>query len=208
MSVLSRWKVRLTARRQLLADARHAHSLHPTTTSRAKVAHRKAQVVYAERIVKRHTPKAPKLTSTVAFDGVPTFRGLALMLQDCRDHGWTGRLNSSDRRKGVAERYGKLSQTALYIGYWVKHLPGYAPANPEGQSTHDLHSDGVAYRGPKGRPLSWWQLGLDVSADAQLVAVANRLGYRLTHPYSSGSEAHHLNLRQSPTRVLRARRLA
>lgn len=203
----TRWAAKLAARKALLATARKRHSVHPTTQSRALVSKRKRQVAEAERVVARHKP-TPKLTETVAFDGVPTFRGLALLLQDCRDHGWHGRLNSSDRRKGVAERYGKMSQAALYVAYWVRHLPGFAPANAPGRSTHELRSDGAAYRGPVGRPLSWYQLGLDVSNDVELVRIARQLGYDLRHPYTSGAEAHHVNLYKSPTKRLRARGIA
>jgi hypothetical protein len=146
-----------------------------------------------------------RLRATVAFDGTPVFDGLALVLQDARDHGWSGRLSSADRRTGVAERYGRMSQYALYVAYWVKHLPGYSPANPPGRSTHELRSDGVAYRGPVGRPLTWWQLGLDVSAPEELRGVLKRLGYAAFRPYASGSEAHHVNLRRSPRRRLRKR---
>jgi hypothetical protein len=129
------------------------------------------------------------------------------MLADARAHGWHGRLNSADRRQGVAERYGKLSQAALYAG-WIAHKAGFNPANPPGRSTHELRSDAVAYRGPVGRPLAWWQLGLDAGDAAQLRAVLNRLGYAAFRPYPDGREVHHVNLRRSPTRRLRQRSLA
>lgn len=145
------------------------------------------------------------LNQTVSLDGTPLFRGHRLMLQDARKHGWNGVVNSADRRKGVAERYGKMSQAALYAG-WIAGRAGFNPANPPGRSTHELRSDGAAYRGPAGRPLSWWQLGLDVSNADQLLGVLNRLGYDAFRPYSSGSEAHHINLRKSPRRRLIKRR--
>lgn len=146
-----------------------------------------------------------RLNRTVAFDGTPVFRGLALMLADAREHGWTGTLTSADRRKGVAERYGKRSQWWLYMAYWVWHLAGTNPANRPGQSTHELRSDGVAYRGPVGRPLAWWQLGMDLTESDHALEVLQRRGYKAFRPYTSGSEAHHLNLRRSPARRLRKR---
>lgn len=149
--------------------------------------------------------KRRRLRKTVSFDGTPVFYGLALMLKDARNNGWKGRLNSADRRKGVAERYGKLSQWALYIG-WIRHRAGFNPANPPGRSTHELRSDGVPYRGPIGRPLNWWQLGMDVSDSDGLIRVLRRLGYRPFRPYSSSSEYHHINLKRPPTRTLRRRR--
>jgi hypothetical protein len=149
--------------------------------------------------------RKPKARETVAYDGTPVFRGLAWMLEDARDHGWSGRLSSADRREGVAERYGKLSQAALYVGYWIKHLPGYNPANAPGRSTHELRSDGVAYRGPIGRPITWWKLGLDVSEADELRSILNGIGYRAFRPYPAGSEAHHVNLKASPMALLRKR---
>lgn len=146
----------------------------------------------------------PPLMKTVTFDGTPVFHGLAVILDECRRHGWDGKLNSADRRQGVAEKYGRMSQAALYAG-WLAHRAGFNPANPPGRSTHELRSDGVPYRGPVGRPLSWWQLGLDVSDSDRLITVAEKRGYHLFRPYSSGSERHHVNLRVSPTRLLRKR---
>lgn len=160
----------------------------------------------ARRVVARHTPR-PKLMVTVAFDGTPVFRGLALMLEDARRNGWSGRLNSADRREGVAEKYGRMSQAALYAG-WIAHRAGFNPANPPGRSTHELRSDAVAYRGPIGRPLSWWQLGMDCSDAETLRAVLVRLGYSAFRPYADGREVHHVNLKGSPTKRLRARGLA
>ena len=145
--------------------------------------------------------KKKKLTDTVPFGGTPTFRGLALMLADARNHGWTGMLISSDRRKGVPERYGKLSQAALYAG-WIARRAGFNPANPPGRSTHELRSDGTAYRGPVGRPLLWWQLGMDCTESDQLLRVLRARGYRPFRPYSVGSERHHINLQKSPTKTL------
>ena len=134
---------------------------------------------------------------TVGFDGVPVMKGLALVLQEARDAGVKFRLNSADRRKGVAERYGKLSQAALWAG-WVAHKLGFNPANPPGRSTHELRSDGVAYRGPVGRPLSWWQLGLDIEGAGDLMIFLNRRGYSVRRPYRSNSERHHLNFTRNP----------
>lgn len=158
------------------------------------------------------------LTSTVQFDGTPVFYGLALTLQDARDHGWHGSLTSADRRKGVAERYGKMSQAFLFSA-WVAWSTRRAllrpftrnsppnPANSPGHSSHELRSDAVAFRGPVGRPLAWWQLGLDVSNAPELVVVLNKLGYSAHRPYRTASEAHHVNLRKSPSGVIRRRKL-
>lgn len=74
--------------------------------------------------------------------------------------------------------------------------------NPAGQSTHELFSDGVAYKGPVGRKLRWWQCGIDVD-DAHIEVVmhaAARHGWKLKHPYRAGVEFHHLNFAKRPRR--------
>lgn len=135
---------------------------------------------------------------TVAYDGTPCFLVHARVLREAREHGWRGRLNSADRRKGVAEKYGRKSQWWLYMAYWVWRLRGTNPANPPGRSTHELRSDGVAYRGPVGRPLAYWQLGLDVTDSDGLLRVLAKLGYRARRPYRSRSEWHHVNFTKNP----------
>src|SRR5574338_641730 len=107
-----------------------------------------------------HVKRFPR--RTVVFDGTPVFRGLAHVLHEARQHGWKGTLSSADRRKGIPEQVGKKSQYQLWYG-WIHRLPGYNPANSPGRSSHEIRSDGVAYRGPVGRKLKWWQLGLDIS---------------------------------------------
>lgn len=155
-----------------------------------------------------------RLNRTTTFDGVPMFVGHALMLRDARKHGAHFTVTSADRRRGVAEKYGKLSQYALYVDYWIKHLPGFYPANKPGRSTHELRSDGFAYRGPVGRPLAWWQLGIDAVDQGagndcvHLVRTLRSLGYEAWRPYKTGAEAHHFNLKKDPTRNLRHRHLA
>lgn len=135
--------------------------------------------------------------TTVGFDGTPLSRGLALVLQEARDAGVQFRLVSADRRLGVAERFGKSSQAALW-SCWQRRLPGCNPANPPGRSTHERRSDGVAYRGPVGRLLQWWQLGLDVDGAPALVQWLNSHGYRAHRPYESPRERHHVNFRRNP----------
>lgn len=89
----------------------------------------------------------------------------------------------------LLNRHGKRDQAQLY-----RELPA-GVANPPGRSTHELRSDGVAYLGPVGRRLEWWQQGIDVDdADVpRLIAAATRRGWLLRRPYASGVERHHLN---------------
>lgn len=104
----------------------------------------------------------------------------------------------------LLKRLGKSTQAMLYNGF-LRHLPGYNPANPPGFSTHELHSDGVAYRGPRGRLLRPFQCGLDWNDAAVplLIAAARKRGWDLFRPYASGSEYHHLNFRSYPKLIVK-----
>ncbi len=163
---------------------------------------------------KRAAERAPTLHEhTVAFDGTPTFWGLAKPLLRARRHGWQGTLQSSDRRPGVPERYGKLSQKRLFecaqraksLGFCPPDCNGNCnPANPPGASSHECFSDGRAFGNrPAGTQLAWWELGLDVSDHTGLLRVLDSLGYdaRQTYP-DSVKEKHHVNFNADPGRVL------
>ncbi len=150
---------------------------------------------------------------TIAFDGTPTFWGLAKALLRAREHGWNGTLTSSDRRPGVAEHFGKRSQAALCDCFQKAQALGGRcpaqcggncnPANPPGQSSHECRSDGVKFgaRGV-GAQLQWWELGLDVTDSDGLLVVLAKLSYsaRRTYPGSS-RERHHVNFTTSPGQV-------
>lgn len=99
----------------------------------------------------------------------------------------------------ILHAHGKHTQAQLYYG-WIHRLPGYAPANRPGTSTHELRSDGYAYPGPSGRHLEWWQCGMDIDdphVDAFIRHLANR-GVSAHRPYGYGAEYHHVNLRTKP----------
>jgi hypothetical protein len=89
----------------------------------------------------------------------------------------------------------KHNQAWIYANY----PPGVA--NPPGRSTHEKYSDGVAYLGPIGRPLLWWQCGIDVD-DAHVqafIAAAREEGWTVTITYpGSAVEYHHVNFRLAP----------
>lgn len=152
---------------------------------------------------RKFSPKHRRfLPRTVNFDGCPVPRGLALALYEARKRGWKGTVQSCDRRRGVPEKLGKKSQWQLFQG-WIKRLPGYNPANPPGRSTHERRSDGVAYKGPIGRRLRWWQTGIDISDSDTALRLLRNLGFEVKKPYHSASEAHHINFYKSPSKRLR-----
>lgn len=160
-------------------------------------------------------PSILKLTypawNSVSFDGVPMFRAHAWALLDARLHGVKFTVNSADRRRGVAEKFGKLSQWALYTR-WRAGRPGYFPANPPGFSSHELKSDGNKTYGSRGRSIPKYKLGIDAvnkpGGDcAELVRWLNAHGYHAVRPYPTGSERHHFSFTKSPATNAR-RRLA
>jgi lysozyme len=164
--------------------------------------------------LRRATERAPKLHEhTVAFDGAPTFWGLAKPLLRARRHGWRGTLVSADRRPGVAERYGKSSQARLFdcfqrsipLGRCPTGCPSCNPANPPGASSHECFADGTAAFGnrPVGTQLAWWELGLDVGDHTGLLRVLDSLGYDAKQTYpNSPKEKHHVNFTADPGPVL------
>lgn len=101
--------------------------------------------------------------------------------------------------RGVAilRANGKQSQAQLYDG-WVNRRPGYNPANAPGRSSHELRSDGIAYRGPVGRPLKGWQVGMDWRDVEAVLAAGRAEGLALIQPYHDGRERHHLNFAREP----------
>jgi murein L,D-transpeptidase YcbB/YkuD len=92
----------------------------------------------------------------------------------------------------------KMSQRQLFEGFKAGR-PGFNPANPPGRSTHERRNDGVAYAGPVGMPLMWWQVGMDWQNSEAVVRAAAALGYTATRTYPSNPrETHHLNFRKEP----------
>ena len=164
--------------------------------------------------LQRAQSRGPQLHArTIAFDGTPTYWGLAKPLLLAREHGWGGRLDSSDRRPGVAERFGKKSQATLFHCMERRiALGGRCPpecggscddANRPGSSSHEQLSDARGFPGAVGRKLAWWELGLDVGDSDQLLAILQKLGYQAHRTYPNNPrEFHHINLTADPGLVL------
>lgn len=98
--------------------------------------------------------------------------------------------------KPLLHKFGKHTQAEIHQMY-----PGIS--NPAGRSTHELRSDGAAYRGPAGRVLESWQVGVDSGGDdaaskAAIERAARHYGLRVFHPYSRGVENHHWNFAAKP----------
>lgn len=90
------------------------------------------------------------------------------------------------------------SQNELWEG-WVHRRPGFNPANPPGHSTHERRNDGVAYGGPSGRPLRYWQVGMDWQNPRGIAQAARHRGWIATTTYpNSANESQHLNFRKEP----------
>lgn len=162
--------------------------------------------------------RAKPLWHTVAFHDVPMFRALALALDHAQDHGAQFAVFSADRRDNVLRRFNAAHGTNLHGQKYLydhQHERGFYPANPPGKTSHCLRSDGnPAYRVdhrviPPGGALPKYMLGIDVvdhgSANdcSRLVGILEHLGYHVTRPYHTGSEAHHMCFVNDPTPVLR-----
>lgn len=110
-------------------------------------------------------------------------------------------LNSCDRSteaEPYLRRLGKQSQRQLWDGF-RRGLPGFNPANPPGRSTHERRSDGVAYPGPVGRVLPYWQVGMDWTNSDAVIRAAAQLGFTATRTYPTNPrEHHHVNFRKEP----------
>lgn len=170
---------------------------------RASVARRNAAKVHRRILAVRAKRSPGAMREPVSLDGTPIVRGLALVLLDARANGWKGRLNSADRREGVAEKFGKMSQKKLYECSMFCRADCYGncnPANPPGRSSHELRGDGTV--GKTAAHLAWWQMGFDCSEADELRAVLRRLGYDAYRPYSNPREQHHTNLKANPKRRL------
>lgn len=115
--------------------------------------------------------------------------------------------NAAKYLTGQAPCY-KHTQAYLYNG-WVRHLPGFNPANPPGYSTHECFNDGVAYPVARGAELAPWQCGLDID-DAHVSAfcsTARKHNWIVTVTYPGDPrEYHHVNFRQRPSRIIVTRR--
>lgn len=154
---------------------------------------------------------------TVAFHDVPMFRMLAMALHHAERHGASFYVNSADRRDDVIKRFNEKHHTNLHGQQYLVNMagkPGFFPANPPNVTSHCLFSDGnPAYRvGDKligrGEKLPDYMLGIDandkgVNNDcSRLIGTLEKLGYHVTRPYHSGSEAHHFVFTSNPIPVL------
>lgn len=110
-------------------------------------------------------------------------------------------LASCDRSSAaepILKRFGKMSQAQLFDGF-RRGLPGFNPANPPGRSTHERRNDGVAFPGPAGMLLFYWQVGQDWSDAPAVVEAAGAEGFTATVTYPTNPrEGHHINFRRKP----------
>lgn len=111
----------------------------------------------------------------------------------------------------ILHAHGKHSQQEIWDAYEQGRGAEFGivgTPNRPGQSTHELRSDGVAYRGPVGRKLAGWQCGMDWPDGSipQVTAAFRAIGCVPIHPYASGAEYHHINLAKPPVWVATLKR--
>jgi lysozyme len=136
------------------------------------------------------------------IDNCPVPAGLAPAIREIKRR--TGATLNSCDRSSEAEPFlkrckpAKMSQRELYEGFRLGR-PGFNPANPPGQSTHERRNDGVAYPGPAKLPLAYWCVGMDWENADGVIEAAAALGFTATRTYPlSAREQHHLNFRKEP----------
>jgi hypothetical protein len=101
--------------------------------------------------------------------------------------------------RAILARFGKHDQAYLWNG-WVRHLPGFNPANPPGFSTHECFNDGPAFPSiRRGGRIPEVCVGQDWSNGAHVVQIYRAMGVNaaLTYP-GSVREKQHINIRQAP----------
>jgi hypothetical protein len=96
----------------------------------------------------------------------------------------------------LLHRHGKHTQAEIH-----RMFP--AISNPPGRSQHELRSDGSADKGPPGRHLRPWRVGVDSgtndhAAKDRVTAAAREHGWTVEHPYSRGVEGHHWAFKRRP----------
>lgn len=108
--------------------------------------------------------------------------------------------------KALLHSLGKHTQAEIHVMY-------PAISNPPGRSQHELKSDGFGNRGPVGRNLEPWQVGVDSGGNddaskQRIEAAARHFGWEVRHPYPRGVEGHHWCFAKQPKpRNLRQRLL-
>jgi lysozyme len=160
------------------------------------------------------------LWETCGYQNVPMFRALALALDHAAEAGARFTVLSADRRDPVLAKFNKQHGTSLHGQQYLfdhQREPGFFAANRPGTTSHCLCADGnPAYRVggkilPAGGRLPRYFLGIDATDEgpgakpndcSMLIGHLEKLGYHVTRPYHSGSEAHHFSFTSDPTPVL------
>lgn len=102
----------------------------------------------------------------------------------------------------ILNKYGKHTQDQLFNASAAQRAAWGVLGTPDrpGTSTHECKSDGVAFRGPVGRPIRDFQCGMDWNNTAipKVMSAFIADGEHPIHPYASGLEYHHINLIKPP----------
>lgn len=142
----------------------------------------------------------PKRKTFLVIDGCPVHRDVApyiyLVLRRAGQSASSIYRGEDPEAKVILHRHGKHTQAEIHRMY-----PDIS--NPEGMSMHDLHSDGVAKKGPKGRKLDEWEVGVDSGTNSladkeRINKAARHYGLATYHPYTRGVEGHHWGFRVKP----------
>lgn len=103
--------------------------------------------------------------------------------------------------RAILAAHGKHDQTYLYQGF-LRHLPGFNPANPPGFSPHECRSDGVSPPGYKrGAKIPPELCGQDWQNAWRVIAAYRAMGVAAYHPYSSRFEGQHVGIAKTPKKL-------
>jgi hypothetical protein len=157
----------------------------------------KELVIARRRLLTDYSPEA--------FDTCPVSHVVGLVLDDGRDHGVAFYVISGDRRDGIAQRYGHMSQAQLVHLHEIDPVH-YAPANPVNSSTHEYFNGGnggtpAFHSLPVGAKIDASKLGLDLRTNeeaTEFCADMKQIGYEFFQPYPTTSEAHHVCCAENP----------
>lgn len=160
---------------------RRAHADERLHTRRARRYRRK--VAYLQLLIARTAARRKGLDKVAVLDGTPVTLEQKIALLYARRKGWSGVVNSGDRRTRIARllnRLGKSTQKQL----WDLFQSGRgAPANPPTMGTHQRLGDNVI--GVPGAPIPAWQQGLDTSGATDMRAILQHAGFSISRTYSN-----------------------
>ncbi len=152
---------------------------------------------------------AAKTPKYVLIDGCPCPYSVApyvyLVLRKSGERATSLYRGDDPAAKPLLRRYGKHTQRELANASPQQRAAWGVTGgvNPAGRSMHELRSDAVAKRGPAGRELWEWEIGIDAGPNtdanrSRIRRAAESYGLSVYFPYPSKVEYHHFGFKSRP----------